>query len=83
MSIARRRRSAIIACFPPPAPCRRGTAEVLGMKLIRTRENPEYKYTLAFLGESRRRWRTRKGPSCAVSVPCCCDRPALKTRAPC
>ncbi|PSC76770.1 putative lactoylglutathione chloroplast isoform A [Micractinium conductrix] len=24
--------------------------EVLGMKLIRTRENPEYKYTLAFLG---------------------------------
>lgn len=24
--------------------------EVLGMKLIRTSENPEYKYTLAFLG---------------------------------
>jgi lactoylglutathione lyase len=24
--------------------------EVLGMKLLRTRENPEYKYTLAFLG---------------------------------
>ena len=24
--------------------------EVLGMKLIRTRENPDYKYTLAFLG---------------------------------
>lgn len=25
-------------------------AEVLGMKLLRTRDNPEYKYTLAFLG---------------------------------
>ena len=24
--------------------------EVMGMKLLRTRENPEYKYTLAFLG---------------------------------
>lgn len=24
--------------------------EALGMKLLRTRENPEYKYTLAFLG---------------------------------
>lgn len=24
--------------------------EVLGMKLLRTRDNPEYKYTLAFLG---------------------------------
>lgn len=24
--------------------------ECLGMKLIRTRDNPEYKYTLAFLG---------------------------------
>ena len=30
---------------PPPA-------EVLGMKLLRTRDNPEYKYTLAFLGEA-------------------------------
>jgi lactoylglutathione lyase len=24
--------------------------QVLGMKLLRTRDNPEYKYTLAFLG---------------------------------
>jgi lactoylglutathione lyase len=24
--------------------------EVLGMTLLRTRENPDYKYTLAFLG---------------------------------
>jgi lactoylglutathione lyase len=24
--------------------------EALGMQLLRTRENPEYKYTLAFLG---------------------------------
>lgn len=27
-------------------------AEVLGMRLLRTRDNPEYKYTLAFLGEA-------------------------------
>jgi lactoylglutathione lyase len=26
--------------------------EALGMKLLRTRDNPEYKYTLAFLGEA-------------------------------
>ncbi|MBU2392620.1 MAG: VOC family protein, partial [Gammaproteobacteria bacterium] len=26
--------------------------EVLGMKLLRTSENPEYKYTLAFVGFS-------------------------------
>lgn len=36
------------------------TAEVLGMKLLRTRDNPEYKYTLAFLGAYR---------SCVAAVP--------------
>lgn len=25
--------------------------EVMGMRLLRKRDNPEYKYTLAFLGE--------------------------------
>ena len=46
---------------PPPAPHLAVWAEVMGMKLLRTRENPEYKYTLAFLG------------GCAA--PPCCSRP--------
>lgn len=35
---------------PAAAAAARAPAEVLGMRLLRTRENPEYKYTLAFLG---------------------------------
>jgi catechol 2,3-dioxygenase-like lactoylglutathione lyase family enzyme len=45
---------------------------VLGMKLLRTSENPEYKYSLAFVGYGEETlppfWRIRSQASAALST---------------
>ena len=41
--------------------------QVLGMKLLRTSENPQYKYSLAFVGYGRRELRIR--PTAFVPSP--------------
>jgi catechol 2,3-dioxygenase-like lactoylglutathione lyase family enzyme len=40
-----------------PATFYRFYTNVLGMKLLRTSENPEYKYSLAFVGYGEERYR--------------------------
>ncbi len=63
-------------CLWPLAPTALAHAEVLGMKLLRTRDNPEYKYTLAFLGGYT-------PPSCCCPLLLACSASLLLRSAAC